>query len=116
MVIAVVVLGVVLFVVSVRRLRSRSRGRSRWPLVASAIATSTLVVLSGFGALVALTVGRTTWNTWTAGTVHRERITLGLLVVGLPLLLVLAVLFLVVGSLRDRRRGRRGAPTAHQSG
>ena len=103
MVIAVVVLGVVLLVVSVRGLR-RPRPGKRWPVVTAAILAGLPVALGVGGALLALTVGRTTWNAWTAGTPHRESVTLSLLVLGFPLLLVLAGLFLVVGSLSDRRR------------
>lgn len=114
MVIAVVLLGTVLLIVSVRRLRRPSPG-NRWPFVTSAILSSVSVVLSGGGALVALTVGRTTWNAWTAGTSHRESITLSLAVVGFPLLLALAVVFVVVGSLSDGRLRRGGARRTHQS-
>jgi hypothetical protein len=115
MVIAIVLLGVVLFVVSVRRLHRRTTRRS-WPFVTSAVLTGLLVVLSGGGALAALTVGRATWHTWTAGTPEKESVTLGLVMLGFPLLLVLAVAFLVVGSLGDgrvrRQRTSRAQPSA----
>jgi cell division protein FtsX len=115
MVIAVVVLGVVLLVVSVRRLRRPGTVRRRWPFVTSAVLTGLVVGLIGGGALVALTVGRTTWNAWTAGSPQRESITLSLVMLGLPLLFALAGLFLLLGNLRHGRRNRRETNGAHQS-
>lgn len=112
MVIAVVVLGGVLLVVSARRLRNPRPGQ-RWPLVAAAALAGLVVALSVGGALAASTVGRTTWNAWVAGSPHRESLTLGLVIVGVPLLLALAVLFLVIDSLADGRRRRRGPRKAH---
>ncbi len=90
-----------LFGMSVRRLR-RSR-ESEWLFATSATLTAFLFLLGAGGVLVALTVGRATWNEWTAGTPHRESVTLGLLLAGFPLTLTLAVVFVLVGSLRQRR-------------
>ena len=102
----------VLFWMSVRRLRGSREGG--WPFAISAALTGLLALLSVGGVLVALAVGRRPWNDWTAGTVHREGVTLSLLLEGFPLLLALALLFFLGGSLSQRlhRLGstRRSAP------
>jgi hypothetical protein len=90
-----------LFGMSVRRLRMSRE--DRWPFVTSATLTAFLYLLPTGGVLVALTVGRATWNDWTAGTPHQESVTLGLLLVGFPLMLALALVFFLVGTLRRRR-------------
>ena len=113
MVIAVVVLGVVVLVVSVRGLRRPSPGKG-WPEVTAGVLAGLVVALGVGGALVALAVGRTTWNAWTAGTPSRESVTLSVLVVGFPLLLALAALSLVVGRLGARRRRRLETRSAHR--
>ena len=48
--------------------------------------------------------GYDAWNRWTAATPHRESVTLSLLVLGLPTMLLLAVLIFLAGSLSDRRK------------
>ena len=90
-----------LFGMSVRGLRRNREGW--WPFATSATLTAFLFLLGAGGVLVALTVGRPTWNDWTAGTPHRESVTVGLLLVGFPLILALALIFFLVGSLRQRR-------------
>lgn len=104
-------LGVVLLVVSIGGLRGRRVG-DRWPFVTCLLLTGFVVVLSGGGALLALAVGRTTWNVWTAGTAWRDEVTLSVVLLGLPLLLVLALLLLLVGGARDRLLRRRAARRA----
>jgi hypothetical protein len=113
--IAFVALGLVLVVVAVGRLRTSSTG-IRWPYGTSAMLAGLMVALSGGGVLVALTVGRTTWNAWTAGTAQRENVTMNMLFLGVPLLLALAVLFLFVGSLSDGRLRRRRATSRTAAG
>lgn len=103
MVILFVVLVAVLFGVSVRGLRGAVEGK-RWPFAASAVLTGLMLVLCLGGVLVALAAGRTTWNEWTAGTPQRETVTLNLLLVGFPLTLTVAVLLLLVGSVRRSQR------------
>jgi predicted permease len=105
MVILFVLLVLVVFGMSVRRLRRSRKGR--WPFLASAALTGLLVVLSAGGAVVALAGGRGRWNHWTAATPHRESMTLSLLVLGLPTMLALASLLFLLGSLHDRREGVR---------
>ncbi len=83
----------ILFWMSVRRLRGSREGG--WPFAVSAALTGLLALLSVGGVPVALALGRRTWNDWTAGTVHRESVTLSLLLQGFPLLLALALLFSV---------------------
>ena len=97
-----VVMGLAVAALSVYRLRRSSTG-SRWPYLASAGLAGLTVVLSAGGVLVALAVGRTTWNGWTAGTPQRESMTLSVLFMGFPLLLALGVLLLLIGSLSQRR-------------
>lgn len=103
----------VLLVMSVRRLRGSGEGH-RWPFAISAALTGFLAVFGVGGVLVALAVGRTSWNEWTAGTAHRESVTLSLLLEAFPLLLALALLFHLGGTLSLRRHrpgsARRTAP------
>ena len=91
----------ILFWISVRRLRGCPDGG--WPFAISAALSGLLAILSVGGVLVALAVGRRRWNDWTAGTVHRETVTLSLVLQGFPLVLALALLFFLGGSLSQRR-------------
>jgi ABC-type Co2+ transport system permease subunit len=100
MMIPLIVLCLVVLAVSTFRLRRRG---SRRLFVIFAVLTAALTSLSLAAALVALTAGRGTWNSWVSGTPDQETVTLTVLVVGLPLLLGIAVLSAIISTLSRRR-------------
>jgi hypothetical protein len=101
MIIPFVVLCLVVLAVSVLTLRRRSRRL----FLAFAVLAGALTSLGVAAALARLFAGRGTWNSWVAGTPHRETVTLSVLLFGLPLLLGLAVVSVVVSTWTRRRRG-----------
>jgi hypothetical protein len=105
MVFAILVLSLVLLALSVHLIRTPSSTRLAG---VSALLTGLVVALIGCAVLVVVTVGRGPWNSWVAGTPHRETVTLSVILLGLPAALVSAGLCLVVGGLNSRRRRRTG--------
>lgn len=103
MIVAFLALCLLLLAASVHLLRTRS---ATWPVGLSVMLTGLASTLVGGAVLAAVTVGRGTWNSWAAGTPHRETFTLSLILFVLPALLVVASLCLIVGGLNARRRRR----------
>jgi len=84
-------------------------GGPRWPfLVASTLSGGALLALV-MAAVIALTAGRDTWNSWVSGSRSSEAVTLWLVLIVGPVLLATCLALLIIGAvLRTRQRRRSG--------
>jgi RsiW-degrading membrane proteinase PrsW (M82 family) len=81
----------------------RAAGGPRWPfLVASTISGGSLLALV-VAMVIALTVGRSTWNSWVSGTQLSETLTLWVVLIVGPILLGTSCALLIVGSVLRTR-------------
>jgi RsiW-degrading membrane proteinase PrsW (M82 family) len=98
----------VVFGASVRGLRTAGGG-PRWPfLVASTLSGGALLALV-MAAVIALTAGRDTWNSWVSGSPSSETVTLWVVLIVGPVLLSTCIALLIIGAvLRTRQRRRSG--------
>jgi hypothetical protein len=78
-------------------------GGPRWPfLVASTLSGGALLALV-MGAVIALTAGRDTWNSWVSGSQSSETVTLWVVLIVGPVLLATCLALLIVGAVLRTR-------------
>jgi hypothetical protein len=78
-------------------------GGPRWPfLVASALSGGALLALV-MAAVIALTAGRDTWNSWVSGSQSSETVTLWVVLIVGPVLLATCLALLIVGAVLRTR-------------
>ena len=79
-------------------------GGPRWPfLVASTLSGGALLALV-MAAVIALTAGRDTWNSWVSGSESSETVTLWVVLIVGPVLLATCLALLIVGAVLRTRR------------
>ena len=88
---------------SVLGLRTAGGGQ-RWPLlVASTLSGGALLALV-MAAVIAVTAGRDTWNSWVSGSQSSETVTLWVVLIVGPVLLATCLALLIVGAVLRTRR------------
>jgi RsiW-degrading membrane proteinase PrsW (M82 family) len=81
----------------------RAGGEPRWPfLVASTLSGGALLALV-MAAVIALTAGRDTWNSWVSGSQSSETVTLWVVLIVGPVLLATCLALLIVGAVLRTR-------------
>ncbi len=83
---------------SVRGLRSAG-GEPRWPFLVSTALSGTAVVALTVAAVTVVTAGRDTWNGWVGGSESSETATLVMVLVVGPILLVICLALLALGTV-----------------
>jgi hypothetical protein len=78
-------------------------GGPGWPLLAASMISGGALLALVMATVIALTVGRGTWNGWVSGTQLSETVTLWVVLIVGPILLATSCALLIIGAvLRPR--------------